>query len=73
MYSLLMRANKLETVLSRDRWLVGSHLDGVFFMTCVYAYIMCVVQVMLHNNYYNYTCTYTRVYTCTCVLHVHII
>ena len=31
-YSLLMRANKLETQ-SRDRWLVWSHHDDVYFHT----------------------------------------
>ena len=45
-YSLLMRANKLETALSRERWLVWPNHDSLFH-----------VHVYMYTTHYSCSCT----------------
>ena len=69
-YSLLMRAKKLETVLPRDRWLVWPHHDIFFMYKYMYMYIhnvhfttiFCVAPCMIAFNAHTKTCIQVSFY-----------
>ena len=72
---MLMRANKLETALYRDCWLVWPHHDKVF--QCIYIHVVCL-QVFFYICTTicicscMYTCIYVYVYMCSMHVYIHV-